>query len=170
MLNQNAVLNIIVSIILAVLSVVLILRWYKLKGKVIIRDQQWSTVRIMFLALGLLSFVSLIMNKENTLFDYMRIVATIVAVTVFMMMRDGVGEQGMVSGGKLYPWSEVRSWDYEERKNVVAVYFTLESQKKNKPDDYTSKELDFANYDKANVLKFMRMNQGRKYTRMKKRS
>jgi hypothetical protein len=144
-------------------------RWTKLHGKVMIQDQQWSTLRMIFLALGILSVFSLFMTEGNTVYDYCRIVATIIAVTVYMACRDGVGEEGLIAGGKLFPWSEVKAWDYEERSKVVAVYFQVESQNEKKPDAYTTKELDFAKTDKYNLMKFMNMNLSRKYTRMKRK-
>lgn len=134
-----------------------------------IQDQQWSTMRILFLVFGLLSFFTLIMNPGNTILDYVRIVVTIIAVTVYMMTRDGIGEDGLVTAGKFYPWADVRGWDYEDRKNVRAIYFTVESQNEKKPDDYVTKELDFAKDDVELLMKFMNMNLSRKYTRMKKR-
>ncbi|MGM9941498.1 MAG: DUF5673 domain-containing protein [Bulleidia sp.] len=168
--NLNMILNIAISVIFLVLSVIMFFRWNKHKGKVLIQDQQWSTVRIIFLAVGVLSFVSFLTTGSNsTLWDYLRICLTIVAVTVYMMIRDGVGEEGLLSGGKFYPWNVVRSWDYEERKNVIAVYFTVESQNEKKPDEYVTKELDFSKEDKDSLLKFLELNLSRKYTRMKKK-
>lgn len=166
----NMIVNLVISAIFAVLAVIMFIRWYRWKGKVMITDQQWSTVRILFLGLGVMSFISLLITNQNTtLFDYIRLTATILAVSAYMTVRDGVGEEGLVSGGKFYPWSEVRAYDTEEKKKVLAVYFTVESQDEKKPDEYVTKELDFANEDKESVYKFLKLNLGRKYTRMKRR-
>lgn len=161
-------LNISISLIFAVLAVIMLLRWKSLRGKVLVADQQWSIIRISFLMIALLTFVTMF-NQDNTVLDYVRIGATVCAVTAYMVCRDGVGEEGIVSASKLYPWKEVRSWDYEERKNIVAVFFQVESQNKKKPDQYSTKELDFANSDKEILMKFLKMNQSRKYTRMKRK-
>lgn len=170
-LSTADIINIVISIVFFALSIPLFFRWRKLRDKVIIADQQWSTTRIIFLALGVLSFLSLLMQGSSmSMFDIVRLTATVVAVSIYMVVRDGVGEEGLVASGKLIPWSEVRAYDYEQRKNVVAVYFTVESQKEDKPDDYRSKELDFANEDKEILMKFLQTNLGRKYTRMKKNS
>lgn len=166
---MNDYLNVAVTVIFVVLSLMMMFRWTKLHGKVMIQDQQWSTLRMIFLALGILSVFSLFMTEGNTVYDYCRIVATIIAVTVYMACRDGVGEEGLIAGGKLFPWSEVKAWDYEERSKVVAVYFQVESQNEKKPDAYTTKELDFAKTDKYSLMKFMNMNLSRKYTRMKRK-
>ena len=168
-MNLNDTLNIAITIIFAVLSVIMLLRWYKLKGKVMIADQQWSTMRILFLIIGLLSFLLIATNQENTIIDYARLCATVIAVSIFMMLRDGIGEEGVISGSVLFPWKKVRAWDYEERKNVIAVFFTI-IDKDGKKEEHYEKELDFANSDKENVLKFLRNNIGNKYTRMKKKA
>ena len=169
--NLNMILNVAISVIFAVLSVIMLFRWNKWRGKVIIQDQQWSTVRILFLAIGVMSFISfLTINQNTTYWDYIRIVMTIIAVTAYMTVRDGVGEEGLLSAGKFYPWNIVRSYDYEERKKVIAVYFTVESQNEKKPDEYVTKELDFSVEDKDTLMKFLKLNLGRKYTRMKKKS
>ena len=169
--NLNMILNVAISVIFAVLSVIMLFRWNKWRGKVIIQDQQWSTVRILFLAIGVMSFISFLTTNQNTTYwDYIRIVMTIIAVTAYMTVRDGVGEEGMLSAGKFYPWNIVRSYDYEERKKVIAVYFTVESQNEKKPDEYVTKELDFSVEDKETLMKFLKLNLGRKYTRMKKKS
>ena len=169
--NLNMILNVAISVIFAVLSVIMLFRWNKWRGKVIIQDQQWSTVRILFLAIGVMSFISFLTTNQNTTYwDYIRIVMTIIAVTAYMTVRDGVGEEGLLSAGKFYPWNIVRSYDYEERKKVIAVYFTVESQHEKKPDEYVTKELDFSVEDKETLMKFLKLNLGRKYTRMKKKS
>ena len=167
----NMILNVAISVIFAVLSVIMLFRWNKWRGKVIIQDQQWSTVRILFLAIGVMSFISFLTTNQNTTYwDYIRIVMTIIAVTAYMTVRDGVGEEGLLSAGKFYPWNIVRSYDYEDRKKVIAVYFTVESQNEKKPDEYVTKELDFSVEDKDTLMKFLKLNLGRKYTRMKKKS
>ena len=167
----NMILNVAISVIFAVLSVIMLFRWNKWRGKVIIQDQQWSTVRILFLAIGVMSFISFLTTNQNTTYwYYIRIVMTIIAVTAYMTVRDGVGEEGLLSAGKFYPWNIVRSYDYEERKKVIAVYFTVESQNEKKPDEYVTKELDFSVEDKDTLMKFLKLNLGRKYTRMKKKS
>ena len=91
--NLNMILNVAISVIFAVLSVIMLFRWNKWRGKVIIQDQQWSTVRILFLAIGVMSFISFLTTNQNTTYwDYIRIVMTIIAVTAYMTVRDGVGE------------------------------------------------------------------------------
>lgn len=168
-LSTYDIINIIIGTVFIIISIPLLIRWRKINKKVIIQDQQWSTMRILLLVIGVLSMLSLVMEWQKlTYFDIYRLTGTVVAVSVYMLVRDGVGEEGLVSAGKLYPWSEVRAYDYEVKKNVIAVYFTVESQNEKEPDDYRSKELDFSKQDEPQLMKFLEMNLGRKYTRMKK--
>lgn len=170
-LGTSDIINIVIGTAFIVISIPLLIRWRKIGSKVLIQDQQWSTLRILLLVVGVLSILSLILQYSNmSYFDIYRLTGTVVAVSVYMLVRDGVGEEGLVSAGKLYPWSEVRAYDYEVRKNVVAVYFTIESQNDKKPDDYRSKELDFSKEDEDQLKRFLENNLGRKYTRMKKNS
>lgn len=168
---MNMYLNIVIGVVFTVFGIVMLIRWARIHKYIMIQDQQWGTLRIMVLILGVLSMMTLVMNSSsNTAWDYFRIGATLVAVTAYLAVHDGVGEEGLVAAGKLYPWNTVRSYDYQENKNHVAVYFTVESQDEKKPDDYTTKELDFSNQDKEVLMKFLKLNLGRKYTRMKKKS
>lgn len=163
--------NIIVGVLFVIVGIVMLVRWVRVHKYIMIKDQQWGYLRIFILFIGLMSIATLLMNMAtNTLTDYFRIGATMVAVTAFLAVHDGIGEQGIVSTGKFYPWSQVRSWDLKEEKNYTAVYFTIDSQDEKKPDEYTTKELDFANEDKEYLKKFLNMNVGRKFTRMKKKS
>ena len=162
--------NIIISVIFGVTSVIMFYRWSMVHRKIMIHDQQWSYLRIMVLVLGVLTAVNLVLSSSSyTMYDFARSAFTFLAVTAFMAMRDGVGEEGMVSVGKFYPWSEVTAYDYSEKKNTTEVYFTIKSQKKDKPDEYTTKVLEFANDDKETLMKFLKINLGRKYTRMKRK-
>ena len=163
--------NYIMGSIFLVIGVYMLIRWLRVHKRIMIKDQQWGYIRIGFLVIGLLSMVNLVMNMStNRVSDYYRIACTMVAVTAFLAVHDGIGEEGVVSGSKFYPWSVVRAWDLKEEKNFVAVYFMMDSDNPDKPDEYTTKELDFANEDKEYVKKFLNMNVGRKYTRMKRKS
>ena len=170
-MSGKDIFNIVIGVLFVIVGIVMLLRWTRVHKYIMIKDQQWGYLRIFVLFIGLLSIATLLMNAaNNTTSDYFRIGATLVAVTAFLAVHDGVGEDGMVSAGKFYPWNEVRAYDYRENKNHVAVYFMVESRNEKKPDDYTTKELDFSNQDKEVLLKFLKLNLGRKYTRMKRKT
>ncbi len=166
-------LNYIFGTVFIGVGIFMLVQWLRYRKKIIIQDQQWGYLRIAFLVLGLATFLTLIMGINSgvpvTGPDFYRIMATLFAVTAFLTYHDGIGEEGMVSAGKFTPWSRVRSYDYEKKERTTAVYFQVESDKKDKPDEYTTKELDFAEKDHASLMRFLEINLGRKYTRMKKR-
>ncbi|MCR5795820.1 MAG: hypothetical protein K6G61_10810 [Solobacterium sp.] len=166
---MNDYVNIVLIVGFGILSVLMFYRYFKNGSKVMIKDQQWSYIRILFLVIGVLSVISLVSSANNSVLDYFRIGVMIVAVTSYMLMRDGVGEEGMVAGGRFYSWDIVRAYDWQEKKSTVAVFFTLDDPTDKKPDGYTTKELDFAKDDKDVLLEFLKLNLGRKYTRMKKK-
>lgn len=154
----------------SVLSVLMLIRYFKNKDKVFIQDQQWSYIRILFLVIGILSILSFVTLKDQTILDYIRLTVMVVAVTAYMIVRDGIGETGIVVGGKFYPWNIVRAYDYKDLDKVTEVYFTVESTDEKKPDQYSTKVLDFSKEDREVLLKFLELNHYRKYTRMKKKT
>lgn len=166
---MNDYVNIVLIAVFSVVSVVMFWRYFKNGSKVMIKDQQWSYIRILFLVIGVMSVISLLSSKNNTLLDYFRIGVMIVAVTAYMLMRDGVGEEGLVSGGKFYSWDLCRAYDWQEKKSIIAVFFTMEDPSDKNPDGYKTKELDFSKEDKDVLMEFLKLNLGRKYTRMKKK-
>lgn len=167
---MSDIVNIILIVVFGTLAVVMFTRYFKNHRRIMIEDQQWSYIRIMFLVVGVLSIISLLSMKGGSILDYIRIVIMIISVSAYMIVRDGVGEDGMLSGGKFYPWDQVMAYDYRVEKNIVAVYFMIESTDEKKKDEYTTKELDFSINDKDVLLKFLELNLGRKYTRMKKKA
>ncbi len=166
---MNIYVNMVLVAAFLILSVILLIRWSKVNRKVMISDQQWSVMRMVFLGIGLLAIFQIMSNTAKSGWDVARMVSTIVLVTVYLILKDGVGEEGLVSSGKFYPWSEVRSYDWEDRKKIVAVYFTVESQDEKKPDQYRTKELDFSQEDREYLMRFLEINCRRKFTRMKKK-
>jgi hypothetical protein len=167
---MNGVLNIAISVIFIVLAVMMFIRWGKVKDKIMIRDRQWSIMRMLFVFIGLMTLITLVTNpQQNTILDYVRIVATILAVSAYVLAHDGIGEEGIVVGGKLIPWKHVRGWDMQQDKKVLNYFFEVDSMNEKKPDDYQLKELDFSSDDKEILKTFMDTNVRGKKMRMKKK-
>ncbi len=167
-------LNYILGTVFIGIGIFMIVQWIRYRKKIIIQDQQWGYLRIAFLVLGLATFMSLMTGVYNGVpisgSELYRIMSILIAVTAFLSYHDGIGEEGMVSAGRFTPWSKVRSYDFEKKEKTTAVYFLVESDNDSKPDEYKTKELDFAAKDHASLMRFLEINLGRKYTRMKKRT
>ena len=160
--------NIIFSVIFGGVTIVMFARFFMNNKKILIKGRRFSGIRIAFVAIGMITMLAMF-SSQNTTFDYVRSTITLLCVSGLMMARDGIGEEGVVVGGKFYPWKECRAWDAEKKEHSMDMFFTLESQNKNKPDQYKTKTVEFDEHDMDNVLKFMTLNHGRKKQRMKKR-
>ena len=167
-MTSNDYLNLTVTVIFLILTVMLAVRWFKLRGKITIPDQQWSTIRILFVVIGALSLLSMFSGSQTGLLDYLRVVATIAAVAAYMLCRDGLGESGLVVAGRWYAWNEVKGWDYSEDKKKFTVYFNLGSNSNPSADGYGDKELAFAKADQQKVVSQLQAKAGHRYKRMKK--
>lgn len=161
--------NIVFSVIFGAVTILMFARFFMNNKKVLIKDRRFSIIRIGFIIIGMITMLAMF-STENTTFDYARSVITLLCVSGLMLARDGVGDEGVVVGGRFYPWKEVRAWDSSAKENSVDMFFTIEPQNKNKPDQYKTKNIEFDGRDKENLMKFMMLNQGRKKQRMKKRN
>ena len=95
---MSDIFNIVIGVLFVIVGIVMLIRWARVHKYIMIKDQQWGYLRIFFLAIGLMSIATLLMNiASNTISDYFRIAATMVAVTAFLSVHDGIGEEGIVA-------------------------------------------------------------------------
>lgn len=165
---MNFTLNIALIAGFGILGGIMFYRYFKVRDCLIVQDKAWNFMRIGFAVIEMLVVVSILAGGNTTL-DYVRIAVMVLACTAYMIVRDGLAEEGLVHNGKVIPWNQVRAWDRVEKPRVIELFFTLESTKKNKPDQYSTIEIDFDMRNKAQVDRFMNLNLRRKYTRMKKK-
>ncbi|MDD6229352.1 DUF5673 domain-containing protein [Stecheria sp. CLA-KB-P133] len=162
------VLNIIFIVGFGGLGIAMLVRYSRIRKQVIVQDKMWNGIRIGFGMIEILALVSLF-STNNTILDYLRVFAMVLACSGYMVVRDGMGENGLVHNGKLIPWQLVRAWDYEDTKKRYEVYYTIESTNPKKPDKYSTIEIDYDPANKEQVKKFLQVNLARKYTRMKRK-
>ena len=155
-------------VVFGALAVLMFVRYFRVRGQIIIQDKTWNGIRIGFGFIEILALASIFM-QGNTLWDYIRIVCMILASTAYMIARDGLGEDGLVHNGHVIPWNKVRAWDKNEKSSVIELFFTLEPTNEKKPDKYSTIEIDFDIKNKEQVDRFMNLNLKRKFTRMKRK-
>lgn len=160
--------NYIFTVIFAAIGIYMAIIFFATRKYLMIKDQQWSSFRIVFLILGVLSIVNFFMD-ENTISDYCRIVATLFCVTMLLAVHNGLGEEGIVAGLHYYPWGEVRGWDYDKKSSSTEFYFQVDSTNKKKKDDYKTKPVTFDKTNQEYAMKFLKLNAGGKYMRMKRK-
>lgn len=161
--------NLIFTGIFAGIGIYMTIVYFNTKKYLMIKDQQWSGFRIIFLVLGVLSIVNFF-SSDNTVLDYFRIIATLFCVSMLLAVHNGVGEEGIVAGLKYYKWSEVRGWDYEKKQNTTDIYFQVDNKNEKKKDEYNTKPVTFDKTNQEYALRFMKLNANGKYMRMKRRS
>ena len=165
---MNTTLNIAMIVAFSFLGGWMFIRYFRIRDKLIVQDKTWNFIRITFAMIEILAVASLLAGGNNVL-DYIRIAVMVLACTAYMIVRDGLGEEGLVHNGKITPWNQVRAWDKHETSKKIELFFTLESTNPKKPDQYKTIEIDFDPKNKKQVDNFMDINLRRKYTRMKKK-
>jgi len=128
----------------------------------VIKDTNWSTGRILFMVCAALSVVSIV--TAGNMYGYIRFLATLFCIVAFMVNRDGVGERGVVTTGKVIPWSEVTAYDYQMLGKKFYVYFLVNRKGKGERDI----AIPFDGKDKDKVTNYLKKVAGKKYRRMKK--
>lgn len=134
------------------------------KGKVVIRDRKWSANRILFAIAGVLALSTAFVYQN--IWDIVRLVVMLIAIVMYLLTRDGIGEEGIVSFGRFTAWEDVRAYDYKKNKKTFDVFFVLKDSKSNE-ENYTV----IVNFDlnkEEEVVAYLKEKIGRKYTRMKK--
>lgn len=134
------------------------------KAKVIIRDRDWSFGRIMFLVAFVLACVTGVFIRDAT--DVVRTLATILAIGLFLFVRDGLSEKGIVALGRLTPWSQIRGFDYRRDKKQFSVFFVEDNKSKSNTDYSIVMNFDLKNEEAVKQMldKYIR----KKHIRIKK--
>ena len=130
---MNTTLNIAMIVAFTFLGGWMFVRYFHTRDKLIVQDKTWNFMRISFGMIEVLAVASLLAGG-NSILDYIRIAVMVLACTAYMIVRDGLGEEGLVHNGKVTPWNQVRAWDKHETPKKIELFFTLESTNPKKPD------------------------------------
>ncbi len=156
--------NSIISVVFGVLAIWLFRGVYTTRGKMVIKDRQWTVQRIIFIVAGVMILLTGLLY--TSLLDWLRLIIMLLCIVAFLLSRDGIGHQGVCSTGRYIPYTEIRNYDYDEKKNKFVVYFTAMDKGKNANDYNLS--IDFDLKDAEAVKKLLKTHIGKKYIRMKK--
>ncbi len=165
---MNTILNVALIIGFGYLGTMMFYRYFKTKDLLIIPEKTWNFIRAGFAVIIVFVIFSLLVVR-NTIFDFIRIGIMLMACVGYMLVRDGLANDGVIHNGKLIPWQQIKAWDRCVTKKRVEVYFSIDESTEKKPDRMGGIELDFDLKNKDQVEHFMQVNARRKYTRMKKR-
>lgn len=158
--------NLVLLLIFVLMSIWMGMNYFRTRNKVVLKDRMWTTGRMMFMIAGLMILATIFLYK--TVFDVLRLVAMVACIVFFLLLRDGVGEDGISSMGQFTPYKNVRGYDYiKDKKNRFHVYFTCHDDKSSKNSDYNV-NITFYGKDEENVKAYLKERIGKKYIRMKK--
>lgn len=155
-----------IAVLFGVFAIMMLKHMIRHRNWIEIPDRQWSALKILFLAIGILTVLSILTDSSmiTSLSGILRTFTTIAAVIIYLMMKDGIGKEGIVSGISTYAWKDIKAYDYEEDKKKFHVFFILDADKGEQV-----RELVFDIDREEEVKTLLKNNLGRKYTRMKKR-
>ncbi len=157
--------NIIMSLIFGGIGGWMMYGVIKTRKKLKYMDKLWTATRMLFTASGVLLLLTAFAFTDIT--DYIRLACMMLAVVAYLLLRDGIGEEGIASLGRWNDWSEVTGYDFKTEKDKLKLYFTVNEVKKNKKDDYNV-QITLQAKDEAEVKAFLKQKIGRKYKRMRK--
>lgn len=162
---MNDYVNILLCALFGGMGIWMLLSYFKTNKKILIKDRTWTFSRGLFLAAGIAAAVTVVFY--NTFLDYLRIITMLMAIAGFLLMRDGVGEEGIVSMGKFTPWKMIRNYDCGMNKKKFTVIFNCNDKSGKSKDTYMS-YIDFDVKDADKVQALLKEKIGNKYIRMKK--
>lgn len=131
--------------------------------KVLIKDRQQKSIRILVVVMGFLVASATILNiSRNTVFDYTRTILLVFVIAFFYAMHDGIGNEGVVAYSRFYAYRDIVAYDYIKDNETTTIFIETEGNKKD------IKRVVFNASDSEGVLKLLKDNIGKKYKRMKK--
>ena len=156
--------NIILAVIFGAIGIWLWIGFFKTRN-LIYKDRMWNISRILFLAIGILCIPS--MFVYSSALDWVRLIAMLVCIAAFLLLRDGIGEKGAASLGRMYDWKEIRAYDYKRDGKDFKLYLVVEDGKSKSKDDFNI-IIKFDPKDEEAIKAYLKEKIGKKYTRMRK--
>ena len=140
--------NVLLLAVFAGMAVWMVMGYVRTHNKVKIKDYMWTGNRIIFAIAGVLALTTAFMY--TSVWDYLRLIAMMIAIVMFLLMRDGIGDEGIVSMGRFTPYEDVKAYDFQVKKKRFEVYFTCTDSKKEKPE-YYNLMIDFRKEDEEEI-------------------
>ena len=156
--------NLILIAIFGALGFWLLYEYVKTKDRIVIKDNRWTFSRILFVVAAVLAVLSAILY--NTWLDYIRLGVMILCIVSFLMLHDGIGEEGLVAYGHFTPWTDVKGYDCQVKKKKIDVCFSGNDKDSKKNDEFNI-IISFDLKQSDEVQKYLKDYIGRKHRRMK---
>ncbi len=162
---MNETSNLIITIIFGGLGAWLLVGYLKTRKEIKIKDKSWNFSRVIFAIAGVMSLVTIIFSQ--TLLDILRLVSTEFCIIMFLLQRDGIGDNGIVSLGQFFSYKDIKAYDVQDSGKKVNCLFMIEEKAKKKNSEYTV-QLVFSKAQHIEVKDILKTHIGKKYRRMKR--
>ncbi len=163
---MNLTSNIALSLIFFLLALWMFRGVYRTYGKLKYKDHMWNASRILFLICGIL--ISSTGFIYGTIYDFIRMICMLACIIGFLLLRDGIGEEGLYSMGRFIAWEDIRNYDYQITKKAFRLYVAAKGKgSKGREEEYQS-SINLRADQAEEIKQYLKTLIGRKYTRMKK--
>ncbi len=162
---MNETSNLIIILIFGGLGAWLMVGYLKTRKEIKIKDKSWNFSRIIFAVAGVMSLITIIFCQ--TVLDVIRLIATEFCIVMFLLQRDGIGDNGIVSLGQFFSYKDVKAYDVQDSGKKVNCLFMVEEKGKKKNSEYTV-QLVFSKSQHIEVKDLLKTQIGKKYRRMKR--
>ncbi|MBR4455747.1 MAG: hypothetical protein IKS32_05950 [Solobacterium sp.] len=151
--------NLILTVLFAMIACWLFYGVYRTRN-LIYRDRLWNPSRILFAVAGVLCCLTAV--AFSTWMDWVRLAMMILCAVGFLLLRDGISEEGIAVMGRITKFSDIQAYDYGDYKKDFRIYAVT---------DRESNEMTVLTMppdQKEEIIAFLKNKIGKKYTRMKK--
>lgn len=155
---------VLLGIFLAI-SIWLGLKLIRMKKLVVIYGKFLNLTKIMFLV-ALLFAIATIFLYLNNIGELIRSIIMIIAIIMFILLQDGLCDDGFFYVGNYVPFEDVNDFDYKRDKEKFIVYFTYRDPKQ-KTGNFST-EIIFNLKKGDEIEKILKEKIGKKYKRIKK--
>lgn len=126
-----------------------------------------KTKLILFGVLMVMNVLTLIVN--NTWLDIFRTIIITYVIIMMFLLKDGIGERGIVANSTFVSYDDIEIYDYETVKNGFKVYFGYRSaSERKKQKAIYEASIIFDSKQEKEVKDKLQQNLAKKYRRMKK--
>lgn len=136
----------------------------KMKKYVTIYGRMFNMTRIMFSIAFVFSVFTMFLYPS--LWDLVRSAIMSIAILMFILLSDGLCDDGFFFVGNYVPFSEVTDYDVKKDKKKFIVYFSYKDTKQKSGTFHT--EIDFDLKKSDEIEKYLKDKIGKKYRRMRK--
>ncbi|MBR2726412.1 MAG: hypothetical protein IKD71_00785 [Solobacterium sp.] len=159
------VLSVIISVLFAGILVYMLGIYFKNRKYIIIKGKNMTRYRMLMLSALMFSLVTLV--AAETMYDTVRSILMTLALSAVILVRDGIGEEGIVYNYRRLPFYGISRYDYYESRSAFVVVFQLVGEDKNKQTSTINIEMLFELRDGERVRKLLVEKLPKKHMRMK---